>query len=214
MKKMFFIDFDGTITEVDTCVAVLNAFAKDGWKDINDMWERKELTTEECAERALQLINVGPGELKSFLKTIKIDDYFLDFLAFCQQRGEQVYVLSDGYDLHIDTIFCKYGIKLPYYANQLRYDSGFQIISHYKNYTCGDCGTCKTTLMKRLNKEGYQCIYIGDGCSDTCPAEHADMVFAKDMLYEHCMKHGVAATHFNNFREIILYLTNEGGCRR
>ncbi|CEO90095.1 MAG: hypothetical protein RQM95_13085 [Syntrophaceticus schinkii] len=68
---------------------------------------------------------------------------------------------------------------------------------------CGNCGTCKTTLMEKLNKEGHQAVYIGDSYSDTCPAEHADHVFARDVLYEYCLENSIPATPFNDFREII-----------
>lgn len=213
MKKTFFIDFDGTITKVDTCIAVMDAFAQDAWKEVNEMWERKELTTEECANRVFQLINVSPGHLRRLLETIEIDDYFLDFLAFCKDQSYQVYVLSDGYDFHIETVFHKYGIDLPYYANRLIYNDGFRISCIYSNPSCGGCGTCKTTLMEKLKKEGFQAVYIGDSYSDTCPAVQADLVFAKDVLYEYCMENGIAAVRFDDFQDIMFYFTNTGGCQ-
>ena len=71
---------------------------------------------------------------------------------------------------------------------------------------CGNCGTCKTTLMEKLNKEGHQAVYIGDSYSDTCPAEHADHVFARDVLYEYCLENSIPAIPFNDFREIIQQL--------
>ncbi|HBI27693.1 MAG TPA: phosphoserine phosphatase [Peptococcaceae bacterium] len=208
MKKIFFVDFDGTITKVDTCVAVMEAFASDAWEEINELWERDELTTEGCANRFFQLMNAEPSDYKRVLEGIEIDDSFLGFLAFCKGWGYPVYVLSDGYDYHIDTVFQKYGIDLPYYANRLRYDKGFQIICTYMNHSCGNCGTCKTTLMEELKREGFEAVYIGDSYSDICPAEHADLVFAKDVLYEYCMKHGIAAIYYENFQDIVLYFIN------
>lgn len=32
MKRVFFVDFDGTITKVDVCAAMVEAFAGDGWR--------------------------------------------------------------------------------------------------------------------------------------------------------------------------------------
>ena len=40
MKRVFFVDFDGTITKVDVCAAMVEAFAGDGWREINDLWEK------------------------------------------------------------------------------------------------------------------------------------------------------------------------------
>jgi len=50
-------------------------------------------------------------------------------------------------------------------------------------------------------------------CSDTCPAERADLVFAKDVLYEYCMENGIAAVHFDDFQDIMLYFADKGDCR-
>lgn len=55
MKRTIFIDFDGTITRVDTCNAMLKAFASDGWQEINEQWERGELATQACARQLFQL---------------------------------------------------------------------------------------------------------------------------------------------------------------
>ena len=32
MKRVFFVEFDGTITKVDVCAAMVEAFAGDGWR--------------------------------------------------------------------------------------------------------------------------------------------------------------------------------------
>ena len=98
MKRAFFLDFDGTITTVDTCVAMVNAFADDSWKEINDLWMRKEISTEECASRTFELFQVGPDDVKKLLETVEIDKYFQKFLELCHKRGDGVFVLSDGYE--------------------------------------------------------------------------------------------------------------------
>jgi 2-hydroxy-3-keto-5-methylthiopentenyl-1-phosphate phosphatase len=57
--------------------------------------------------------------------------------------------------------------------------------------------------MKELQKTGCQSVYIGDGYSDTCPAQQADIVFAKSSLLKFCRKHGISAIAFENFSDII-----------
>lgn len=203
MKKTFFIDFDGTITKVDTCAAMVEAFARDGWEEINSMWEEKKLSTEECANETFKLFNANLDDVIKLMDTIEIDDYFISFLDVCRKKDYKVYVLSDGYDINIRCIFAKYGIDVPYFANELVYEDGFKIKCTHRSSTCGKCGTCKTYLMNRLKEEGSESVYIGDGYSDICPALSADVVFAKGVLYKYCLGKGIDAAYYHNFSDII-----------
>jgi len=205
MKRTIFIDFDGTITKVDTCAAMVEAFAAEGWQEINEKWERKELSTTECANRTFQLFDANMDSIEKLMGSMQIDNFFKEFLSVCQKKDYKVYVLSDGYDFCIETVFRKYGIKVPYYANKMAYDQGFQIECPNINIACGTCGTCKTKLIKELREAGSQVVYIGDGYSDTCPVVSADVVFAKGDLYKFCLEQGIAAIHYADFNDICLY---------
>jgi 2-hydroxy-3-keto-5-methylthiopentenyl-1-phosphate phosphatase len=207
MRKVFFVDFDGTITRQDTCKAMVQAFARDGWQELNQLWERKELSTEECANRTFELFRATPSDIAKLMDSMEIDDYFIDFLDLCRSNDYQVYILSDGYDFNIQTILHKYHIDVPYYANRLVYTNGFKIECPYFNESCGKCGTCKTNLMSSLGGNECQTIYIGDGYSDTCPASHANVVFAKDELYNFCLDNQIHAIQYKNFNDIIRNLT-------
>jgi 2,3-diketo-5-methylthio-1-phosphopentane phosphatase len=208
MGIVLFVDFDGTITKEDTCAAMVEAFAGDGWREINDRWERKEISTEQCANMTFNLFQADLNDLKRLLDTMEIDEYFMEFLAFCRKRNHLVYVLSDGYDFCIDAVFDKYDIEAPYYANKMVYDGGFKIECPGSNPSCGICGTCKTRLMEKLKGEGNTVIYIGDGYSDTCPATKADIVFAKKDLYRFCRDNGISVKYFDDFSDIISYLVS------
>jgi 2,3-diketo-5-methylthio-1-phosphopentane phosphatase len=208
MGIVLFIDFDGTITKKDTCAAMVENFAGDGWREINDRWERKEISTKQCANLTFNLFQADISDLKRLLDTMEIDEYFKEFLGLCRGRGYQVYVLSDGYDFCLKAVFDKYDIKVPYYANKMVYDQGFKIECPGANPECGICGTCKTRLIEELKGEGNMVIYIGDGYSDTCPATKADVVFAKKDLYRFCRDNGISARYFDDFNDIILYLNS------
>ncbi|NLI12653.1 MtnX-like HAD-IB family phosphatase [Pelotomaculum propionicicum] len=206
MSIVIFIDFDGTITKKDTCAAMVEAFADSGWEEINAKWERKEISTEECANMTFKLFRAGLSEVKKLIETMEIDDYFKDFLSYCRDKGYQVYVLSDGYDFCLETVFKKYKIEVPYFANRMIYKQGFEIKCLNANPDCGICGTCKTKLMERLKGEGDLVIYVGDGYSDTCPAMKADIIFARSTLYKYCRENGVSARYFASFDDIISFL--------
>ncbi|NLW06910.1 MAG: MtnX-like HAD-IB family phosphatase [Clostridia bacterium] len=206
MKRVFFIDFDGTITKKDTCEAMVETFAAAGWEEINLQWERREISTEECANRTFALFRANLEDLNELLDTIEIDAYFKEFIEYCLTRGYPHYILSDGYDYIIDYILKKYDLQLDYYANRLVYKDGFSIVCPHHNPACGTCGTCKTTLLAKLKPTDCRAVYIGDGTSDLCPATMSDLVFAKGRLLEYCREKGIQAQPFTDFRDILIWL--------
>jgi 2-hydroxy-3-keto-5-methylthiopentenyl-1-phosphate phosphatase len=209
MQKEFFIDFDGTITTTDTCWAMVQAFAREGWEEINRRWENKEISTEQCANLTFKLFDAAPGELKRLVEGIDIDPYFIDFWQWCREKNYPVYILSDGYDFNIQTILHKYKLNIPYYANRLIHNGGFKIECPYFNQICGNCGTCKTSLIQKLKDASSQAVYIGDGYSDTCPARQADIIYAKGTLYKYCIDQGLPALEYRDFGDILSSLNNK-----
>jgi len=205
VKTIVFVDFDGTITMKDTCYALVETFAKEGWEEISRLWEEKKLSTTDCANALFKLIEADEGDIGKLMETIRIDEYFKEFLSLCKVKGYETYVLSDGYDFNIKAIFQRESIEAKYYSNRLVHNEGkgFSIESPYLNESCGNCGTCKTALIKKLKGEDGKVVYIGDGYSDMCPAAIADVVFAKGVLYRYCREKGIDAIHFEDFKDIM-----------
>ncbi len=229
---IFFVDFDGTITERDTSLVMVETCAEKGWQAINEKWERGELTTLETAEKTFQLFNCSWEEIVETLKNVKIDSYFKEFVEKTYCKGYQVYILSDGYDLLIEEILEREKLNfLPYYANQLIYTSEgrFSMQAPYFNSECEKCGVCKSKLMQAITKKSEPSdniqaskqtskdtglnanhestkIYIGDGTSDSCAIEYADLVFAKKKLYRIARNKQIEAVPINSFFDVIAYL--------
>lgn len=205
MKIAFFVDFDGTITKRDTCLAMSETFAVGDWESIEEEWAQGLITTAQSARRIFDLFDADRKRLLEMLKEIEIDDFFIPFLEMCRQRGYQVYILSDGYDINIETILEKYGISdVPYYANELLICGGdFDIQSPHGSETCDECGTCKTELFNKLKPADALTVYIGDGLSDTCASKEADVVFAKHKLLAYRKKHQLPVIPFEDFNDIL-----------
>ena len=207
MFRNFFIDFDGTITEQDVVFTMIKTFCREGWQEINDQWERGEISTEQCAQGTFNLMSAGREDILKLASGIKIDPYFNEFLRICNENEEKVIILSDGYDLIIEHILKKAGINLTFYANKLLIEGNrFSIACTYHNKDCGKCGTCKTSLLHRLKEKNSRAIFIGDGYSDTCVAKEADIILAKEPLLGYCRKNNVQALPINNFSDVIKML--------
>ncbi len=198
------IDFDGTVTKVDTVDLMVKKFAKDGWQYYEELWEKGEMSTEECAIETLKLMEMDEKRLLDLLYTIEIDDYFMEFLEFCSTKGYEVVIVSDGYDFNIKAIMEKYRFNVKFYSNKLWFEDGkIKVDFPYKSRDCNKCGMCKLEVLKRYKSRGYYVVYIGDGYSDLCVAKHADEVFAKDVLEKYCRENGIPHIPFKNFGDII-----------
>ncbi|MGH9820226.1 MAG: hypothetical protein ACRD43_08655, partial [Pyrinomonadaceae bacterium] len=51
-------------------------------------------------------------------------------------------------------------------------------------------------------------VYIGDGLSDVCVVRRAGRVFAKNILRDYCVNHGIAHEPFTTLADVTLSLFN------
>ncbi|SKC83710.1 MtnX-like HAD-IB family phosphatase [Maledivibacter halophilus] len=209
MKKTIMIDFDGTITKQDTCVAVANEFVTRDWKNIDERWSNGELSTQQCSQMLFDLMDFDEKTLRSFLEKIEIDDYFIRFIEFCRKRNYDIYIVSDGFDFNIRTVLKKNKINnMEIYSNIFFFDDKgeYNLKFPHKSQDCGKCGTCKTSIYNKLKESSDKIIYIGDGYSDRCVAENADMLFAKSYLAQYCDEKEIEYIKYDSFKDVIDYL--------
>lgn len=204
MEKVVLVDFDGTITKLDTCDAMVREFARDGWQYYEKLWENGEISTEQCAIEISKLMDVDEEKLINLLNGIEIDEYFIDFLNFCRSYGYKVVITSDGYDFNIKTVLKRYGIEIEYYSNKMWFEDGKASVQFMNaNGSCRKCGMCKRDILNQFKDEGVYIIYIGDGYSDLCVAKYADEIFAKRVLKKYCEENGIPHIPFENFNDVI-----------
>lgn len=209
MKRTIMVDFDGTITKMDTCVAVANKFSTRDWKGLDEEWANGDMSTQICSERLFELMDFNENNLRSFLKTIEIDDYFSEFIKLCSQKNYDIYIVSDGFDFNINTVLGKYEIReLEIYSNSFFFDNlgKYNLKFPHESQSCKKCGTCKTEIYNRLRKDCDEIIYIGDGYSDKCVASKADILFAKSYLAKFCEEKDIKYLPYNSFKDVMEYV--------
>jgi 2,3-diketo-5-methylthio-1-phosphopentane phosphatase len=223
MKKIAVLcDFDGTVAQDDVGNLLFRTFSTDGdTARVVERWKRGEISSRECLEQEAALTRCCPDELRSFALARRLDPYFKDFHDFARQRGIEVVVLSDGLDYYIEQILVRHGLgAIEFYANRLRHEGeSLRIEFPWHNLlACTDCGCCKTHHLFRYRNQGYYIVYVGNGLSDRCPCESADLVFAKGDLLDHCRARNIACVEFKNFRdverEVLRRLVLNGGSKR
>ncbi len=222
MKKIAVLcDFDGTVAQDDVGDLLFETFAAEEARDAVDDWMHGEISSRQCLEREVAAARCCPTTLKNFLSERRLDPYFKDFHDFAQKRGIEVVVLSDGLDYYIEQMLIRNGLGgIEFFANRLRIDGETLHVEFpwYDMLECTECGCCKTHHLLRYKQDGYFIVYVGNGLSDRCPCEAADLVLAKGELLEHCRAKNIGAVEFKNFRdverEVLKRLILDGEMRR
>ncbi len=107
-------------------------------------------------------------------------------------------------DFYIEFLLKKHELEeIGFYSNLYK-EINLKTKTKYPcfNEECGKCGHCKTKTLDNLNNEEFV-IYIGDGHSDRCVCEKADMIFAKDSLREYCESYNIKYFRYNNFLDVL-----------
>jgi HAD superfamily phosphoserine phosphatase-like hydrolase len=213
IKLKIFCDFDGTITKNDVWVSALGKFIKDKnqFQIVCDEFINNRITARECIKRELELVEDFNFELfDSYLATEELDEYFKEFLAYCENNGYEIVLLSEGLDYYIDYILNREKIELKYFSNRLitRNENEKIKIScefPYSDEVCAYCGMSKRNIIVN-NTNDYDneiSVFIGDGVSDFCGSNYADIVFAKKRLASYCWKNNITYYEYKNFKDII-----------
>jgi len=216
MKKKLLViaDFDGTVSPMDVGYEVLQKFTGRGWDEIDRAYCSGEIGSKEAYSRIAALITGTREEMFEYVRThARVDPHFVPFSAFCRKEGIGLQILSDGLDFYIDLVLRKDGLgDIPFFSNVARFRDGrgFTIEFPEANPACDRCGTCKSLILERLRPSFDRILYIGDGYSDVCPAEKADIVFAKGILYRTFREKGLECIPYRDFEDILRHLRHDG----
>ena len=203
-----FCDFDGTITEDDVWVAAGKYFIKrkDEWAEVIRQWENFEIGTRECFLREIKLIEDFDRVIfDKIIDERKIDPYFTEFYSFCGQNSIPFHILSEGMDYYIKRCLNRINPDTEFYSNHLKFHNGsdsFSLEFPYSDAECTRCGCCKRNMLINLSRDDDIAVYIGDGYSDACVVQYADIVFAKKSLASYCWKNNITYFDYENFSDI------------
>jgi 2,3-diketo-5-methylthio-1-phosphopentane phosphatase len=202
MKCRVLLDFDGTVSETDTTDLLLERFADPAWHAIEEEWKAGRIGSRECMVRQIDLVRATPGEMDAFIGTVRIDPWFPEFVRRFRRLGHNLIVVSDGLDRTIRTVLDRAGLNLPYFANHLQWRGGdrWRLTFPHAKGTCATlAGNCKCSFAEAEPR--VLTIMVGDGRSDFCVAERADLVLARGSLLTHARANDLPHYGFSSFEE-------------
>jgi len=205
-------DFDGTVTASDTNSALARRFAPERYAGLEGKLASRELTLREVLTAEFEGITAGVDAVVEEALRIPFRPGFERLLDVADARGWQVVLLSSGFRELIEPMLERGGVagRIPLLANSITLDERGGSIAWRPLPDCELCGEpCKRHDVARL-RSAYApdapVVFVGDGLSDRCGAETADIVFARDSLARYLDDRGLPFRGWNDFEEVVAVL--------
>jgi 2,3-diketo-5-methylthio-1-phosphopentane phosphatase len=205
---VFFFDFDNTIATCDVFDNMLPRFSQDDlWKNLEKDWRKGKIGSHACLAGQIKGMSITKQALDKYLQGIKIDPYFKKIVHALDKKNIRTFVLSDNFDYILNRIMDFHAIrKFRLFSNKLHIN-GNKLTPYFpfRSRNCQICAHCKTkNLLANVGKDSI-IVYIGDGRSDICPSQYADMVFAKDELLGYFRAKKMTCFSYRNLKDVYDY---------
>jgi 2-hydroxy-3-keto-5-methylthiopentenyl-1-phosphate phosphatase len=207
-----FSDFDGTIVKKDIGDELFRVFGefepyhsqlRSGDLEISHYWnivcsKLKDGITEQ------EIVDFSLGQ--------EYDNNFSTFLSFLRSNNIDLFIISDGFDVYIDPIVGQFDLDHKYVlSNKMIFEENSKPkpVFPRASESC-DCmvASCKRNAILDNSEDDDIIVYIGDGYSDYCAAEHSDVIFAKKELAAYCNEHRIPHYPFNTFFDVYKLLSD------
>jgi 2-hydroxy-3-keto-5-methylthiopentenyl-1-phosphate phosphatase len=204
-QRTLVVDFDGTITEQDVLDEIARTFGDDEvYREVDEALDRNGITLHEVLRREFEPVRAPLGEVLEWVHAnASIRPGFRELVELARARGWRVVVVSSGFRQLIEPMLDRAGIQgLELVSNEVDPDSDGWRITFFDESRCEVCGeACKRTTVRSV-VNGGEVVYVGDGYSDRCAAEDADLVFARRGLAAYLAERGVPFEPFDDFFQV------------
>lgn len=205
----FIIDFDKTITNKDSTDELLRVYNKELLFQCQEKFRAGKINVREYLSTLMESLNLTKQEFYEEIgKNVEIDPYFKKFL----EKKWDYRIVSAGTIDNINAILRYKQIEIPekfIYSNYIEFkDRTLKVFYPYDKNNCFE-GICKEDIILKYKKKYKPVIFIGDGVTDLSAAKYADILFAKVglKLEKHCIENKIEHIKYNNFLDIINYIT-------
>jgi 2-hydroxy-3-keto-5-methylthiopentenyl-1-phosphate phosphatase len=195
------VDFDGTITERDTLVDIVQEQAPDVLEEVEADLQAGRITLRECIAREFEAVRGTHEEIVArAVSRVRVRPGLPELVGSAQRAGHRVVVVSSGFESIIRPVLEREGVPpVDVVAHEVRFGPGGSSVEFRHGEACTVCDQeCKRSVVDDL-RDGRPVVYIGDGYSDRCAALAADRVFARRELAEYLDADGIAYEPFEDF---------------
>jgi len=200
-------DFDGTVTQTDTIIAIIKRFAHDEGNEIIRNILSQTCSIQEGVSALFNLLNSNDREaiIQFVLDEISIRPGFQHLLNFARKEHIPFYIISGGMHFFIDPILKQFTGVTETFANEV--DFSAERMKVIWTHTCDEhctnnCGTCKPSIVRSI-AHGNKVIAIGDSVTDILLAQQAHIVFATDKLSLYATENNLQHYNFDTFYDVV-----------
>jgi 2-hydroxy-3-keto-5-methylthiopentenyl-1-phosphate phosphatase len=191
------LDWDGTVTLVDTLWLVLERFGDyEVFKSAGERLMRGEIDYRQLMELEFSTVkNASLDEVTAWLVGYaEIRPGFHELVA----RHEPL-LLSSGFEELIRPLMARERVEFELVANRVEAQpDGWRVLWN-RDRPCEFCGD----WCKRMGLPPQPFVYVGDGYSDRCPALSAERIFARAGLADYLAARGVAFEPFETLDDVL-----------
>ena len=196
-----FLDFDGTMTAVDSGVHLLERLAPPAWQAVDEEYRSGEIGSRVCLLDEWDLLDADEATLRAVAREVPVDPDAAGLVDDLRAAGAEVLVVSDGFGFYATEVSAALGV--PVLTNAVDWVTGRLEFPHEDRCcACSSCGVCKQAPIKDAKHAGRTTVLIGDGASDYKAALLADVVFAKGALAHWCTRHGIPFVPFATLADV------------
>lgn len=199
------IDFDGTITERDLLDEIARVFGDPQvYRQVEEGLHAGSISLRECITREFSPVRAPLEEVVDYvLAHARVRPGLRELLAWAEERGWLVVILSSGLRELIEPVLAREGIRAEVRANGVDPSPHGWRVRWRDETVCRACGEpCKRSSLPQAGTV----VYIGDGISDRCAALAADRIFATRGLARYLDEIGVRYEPFRDFHDVATAL--------
>jgi 2-hydroxy-3-keto-5-methylthiopentenyl-1-phosphate phosphatase len=191
------LDWDGTVTVVDTLWLVLEQFGDyEVFKSAGEQLMRGEIDYRQLME--IEFSTVKDATLDEVVAWLvghaEIRAGFHELIA----RHEPL-VLSSGFEELIRPLMAREDVDLELVSNRTEARPGGWRVLWNRDAPCEVCGD----WCKRVGLPPERFVYVGDGYSDRCPALSAERIFARAGLADYLTAQDVPFERFETLFDVL-----------
>ncbi|MEK4086246.1 2-hydroxy-3-keto-5-methylthiopentenyl-1-phosphate phosphatase [Psychrobacillus sp. FSL K6-1415] len=208
-KLVVFCDFDGTITNQDNIMAIMEKFAPPEWTPIKEDILSQRISIRDGVAKMFSLLPIeSKDEIISFvLEQAVIRDGFSEFVSFTKNHNIPLYIVSGGIDFFVHELLEPFRPFAGVYCNVSDFSKDTIHIefphSCDEQCTSQGCGCCKPSIIRTLLDQEAMSVVIGDSITDLEAAKLGDIIIARDFLIEKCEELNIPYEPFENFHDVI-----------
>ncbi len=198
------VDFDGTITEQDIGIELLERFSTTDWRRIEERFDAGEVSIEQNMQEQFSNVPQDAPELIEYARTVaSIRPGWDEFVRFASDTGLKLAVVSGGLDFYVSALLPPADPPLDVHCLRAEYTpEGWKVWSPPGEEVGGEPTEYKQAIVRRYRREYEQVWFIGNGVSDRGAAQVADRVWAVEPLLAYCHQLGIPATPFETFYDV------------